>query len=87
MAGGYTFRMSDITPGRLLREARLRAGLTQFEAGLRAGSTQANISTVEMNHRLIGGDMLTRLAEVYGMTSDEVYAVLVLVNKIKKSNS
>lgn len=39
-----------ITPGRLLREARLRHGVSQTQLAARASTTQSAISRIERDH-------------------------------------
>ena len=50
----------------LIREARLRAGLSQSELGTRAGVTQSVISIYEAGRRDPGFDMMTKLITAAG---------------------
>jgi predicted nucleotidyltransferase/DNA-binding XRE family transcriptional regulator len=66
-----TIRYSDdmrleSTAGRLLREARRRAGLSQVELAARAGVTQSVISAYESGHRQPAVPTLAALIEATG---------------------
>lgn len=54
--------------GRLLREARTRAGLSQNELGRRSGVAPTLISAYENGRRTPGGDTLLRLIDASGAT-------------------
>jgi predicted nucleotidyltransferase/DNA-binding XRE family transcriptional regulator len=55
-----------MSAGKLLREARRRAGLTQEELGLRAGVTQSVVSAYESGARQPSVPMLARLVSATG---------------------
>jgi uncharacterized protein len=57
---------SEPTAGRLLREARRRAGLSQTDLAARAGVTQSVISAYESGHRQPAIPTLTALIEATG---------------------
>jgi uncharacterized protein len=57
---------SESTAGRLLREARRRAGLSQTDLAARAGVTQSVISAYESGHRQPAIPTLTALIEATG---------------------
>ena len=57
---------SESTAGRLLREARKRAGLSQTDLAGRAGVTQSVISAYESGHRQPAIPTLTALIEATG---------------------
>jgi predicted nucleotidyltransferase/DNA-binding XRE family transcriptional regulator len=57
---------SESTAGRLLREARQRAGLSQTDLASRAGVTQSVISAYESGHRQPAIPTLTALIEATG---------------------
>jgi predicted nucleotidyltransferase/DNA-binding XRE family transcriptional regulator len=60
----YTFHVSDA--GRMLRDARRAAGLTQAELARRAGLTQSVISAYESGRREPALSTLSRLVEATG---------------------
>ena len=63
----YSGRMRpDSTAGRLLREARQRAGLSQMDLAARAGVTQSVISAYESGHRQPAVPTLAALIEATG---------------------
>jgi predicted nucleotidyltransferase/DNA-binding XRE family transcriptional regulator len=57
---------SEPTAGKLLREARRRAGLSQIDLAARAGVTQSVISAYESGHRQPAIPTLTALIEATG---------------------
>ena len=59
----------DLEPGRLLREARLRHGLSQERLAIRAGTTQSAISRIEQER---GSPTVKTLAELLGLMGDEL---------------
>lgn len=60
------------TIGTILRGARARADLTQEQAADAARSTQTSISLIELDRRVLGHDLLRRLAVAYHMTDEEI---------------
>jgi transcriptional regulator with XRE-family HTH domain len=63
-----------LQPPRLLREARLRAGLTQRELARRAGTSQSVVARIERGQTSPGQATLTRLLDAAGF---EVWVDLV----------
>ena len=59
-----------VTPGSLLRDARLRAGLSQVELGRRAGVTQSVVSAYEAGARQPSLLTLARLVRAAGFDLD-----------------
>lgn len=57
-----------MTPSQLLREARLRAGLTQRELAERADTSQSVVARIETGNTSPTWDTLTRLIEAAGFT-------------------
>jgi transcriptional regulator with XRE-family HTH domain len=57
---------SRLDPARLLRAARVRAGLTQRELARRAGSCQSVVARVETGHTRPASDTLARLLAAAG---------------------
>jgi len=53
-----------------LRQARLKAGLTQEEVARRLGKPQSFVSKCESGERRVDVVELTRLAKLYGKTLD-----------------
>jgi uncharacterized protein len=64
----YTWLVTsdDLTAGRMLREARQRAGMSQVELAARAGVTQSVISAYESGHRQPSVPTLKALIEATG---------------------
>ena len=56
--------------GDRVREARLRAGMTQDEVALRCGLNRVTISQVENGSREIGVTRAARLADALGVSLD-----------------
>jgi len=59
-------RAVSVSSGRLIREARLNAGLSQMELARRAAVAQSVISAYESDRREPGLAMLTKLVEAAG---------------------
>jgi transcriptional regulator with XRE-family HTH domain len=57
---------SDLDPGRLLHEARTRAGLTQRELAQRAGTAQSVVARIEGGQTSPTVDTLVRLLDAAG---------------------
>jgi transcriptional regulator with XRE-family HTH domain len=55
----------DVAVGRRLAEARLRAGLTQAEAGRRLGMAQSRIAKLEIGTRRLLWSEGVQLAQLY----------------------
>lgn len=55
-----------MTPGRLLREARIRHGLSQERLAIRAGTTQSAISRIEQDRVSPTVQTLTELVQLLG---------------------
>ncbi|MGN6275770.1 MAG: helix-turn-helix domain-containing protein [Solirubrobacterales bacterium] len=55
-----------MTPGRLLREARIRHGLSQERLAIRAGTTQSAISRIEKDRVSPTVQTLTELLHLLG---------------------
>ena len=64
----------DLEPGRLLREARLRHGLSQERLAIRAGTTQSAISRIEQER---GSPTVKTLAELLHLMGED----LVLIDR------
>ena len=62
--------MAPRAPGNLIREARLRSGLSQVELGRRAGVTQSVISAYESGARQPSLPILERLVRATGCDLD-----------------
>ncbi|HET7119640.1 MAG TPA: helix-turn-helix domain-containing protein [Solirubrobacterales bacterium] len=58
-----------IEPGRLLREARLRHGLSQERLAIRAGTTQSAISRIEQER---GSPSVKTLAELLHLMGEDL---------------
>ncbi|HEX5983548.1 MAG TPA: helix-turn-helix domain-containing protein [Solirubrobacterales bacterium] len=56
----------DLEPGRLLREARIRHGLSQERLAIRAGTTQSAISRIERERISPTVQTLTELLHLLG---------------------
>lgn len=52
------------------KEARLHAGMTATEVGRRLGVTQATVSNWDAERKIPSIEMLCRLADLYGITTD-----------------
>ena|SRR6185295_8573750 len=59
----------DLKPGRLLREARLRHGLSQERLAIRAGTTQSAISRIEQER---GSPTVRTLAELLHLMGEDL---------------
>lgn len=59
----------DIEPGRLLREARLRHGLSQERLAIRAGTTQSAISRIEQER---GSPTIKTLGGLLNLMGEEL---------------
>ena len=59
----------NIEPGRLLREARIRHGLSQERLAIRAGTTQSAISRIEQER---GSPSVKTLAELLHLMGEEL---------------
>ena len=59
----------SIEPGRLLREARLRHGLSQERLAIRAGTTQSAISRIEQER---GSPTIKTLAELLNLMGEDL---------------
>lgn len=59
-------RYSADSPGRLLRDARLRHGVSQEQLAIRAGTTQSAISRIEKNRVSPTVSTLTELLHLLG---------------------
>lgn len=77
--------MDDLTPGRLLKEARRRRGVSQARLAIRASTTQSAISRIESDRvspsvetlrellHLLGEDLVLETAERdYGIDKTQV---------------
>jgi transcriptional regulator with XRE-family HTH domain len=58
-----------LEPGRLLREARLRHGLSQERLAIRAGTTQSAISRIEQER---GSPTVRTLAELLNLMGEDL---------------
>jgi transcriptional regulator with XRE-family HTH domain len=58
-----------LEPGRLLREARLRHGLSQERLAIRAGTTQSAISRIEQER---GSPTVRTLSELLNLMGEEL---------------
>ncbi|MBS1863599.1 MAG: helix-turn-helix transcriptional regulator [Actinobacteria bacterium] len=65
--------LEDRTPGELLREARIRHGLSQEKLAIRAGTTQSAIARIE--HDKISPSIKTMTALFQAMEEDFVFGV------------
>lgn len=63
-------RVNSYPSGQLIREARLRAGMSQVELGRRAGVTQSVVSAYESGARQPSMPMLERLVRAAGSELD-----------------
>jgi transcriptional regulator with XRE-family HTH domain len=59
----------SLEPGRLLREARTRHGLSQERLAIRAGTTQSAISRIEQER---GSPTVRTLAELLNLMGEEL---------------
>ncbi|HEX6780741.1 MAG TPA: helix-turn-helix domain-containing protein [Solirubrobacterales bacterium] len=59
----------DLKPGRLLREARIRHGLSQERLAIRAGTTQSAISRIEQER---GSPTVRTLAELLRLMGEDL---------------
>src|SRR5215204_6078559 len=59
----------NLEPGRLLREARLRHGLSQERLAIRAGTTQSSISRIEQER---GSPSVRTLAELLHLMGEDL---------------
>jgi transcriptional regulator with XRE-family HTH domain len=59
----------NLEPGRLLREARLRHGLSQERLAIRAGTTQSAISRIEQER---GSPTVKTLAELLRLMGEDL---------------
>lgn len=59
----------ELEPGRLLREARIRHGLSQERLAIRAGTTQSAISRIEQER---GSPTIRTLAELLRMMGEDL---------------
>jgi transcriptional regulator with XRE-family HTH domain len=59
----------DLEPGRLLREARVRHGLSQERLAIRAGTTQSAISRIEQER---GSPTVKTLAELLRLMGEDL---------------
>jgi transcriptional regulator with XRE-family HTH domain len=59
----------ELEPGRLLREARLRHGLSQERLAIRAGTTQSAISRIEQER---GSPTVRTLEELLHLMGEEL---------------
>jgi transcriptional regulator with XRE-family HTH domain len=80
---GYHMRMAKDRPerhtltalasGRLIRDARQLAGLTQAELARRLGTTQSAVSNWERGHDTPRVDTLARILEACGFVADVTF--------------
>lgn len=56
---------------RLVRFRKER-GITQAELSKKLGSTQSLVSKIERGELLLHGELIARLAQIYGVTADEI---------------
>lgn len=59
----------ELEPGRLLREARIRHGLSQERLAIRAGTTQSAISRIEQER---GSPTIKTLAELLRLMGEDL---------------
>lgn len=59
----------ELKPGRLLREARVRHGLSQERLAIRAGTTQSAISRIEQER---GSPTIKTLAELLNLMGEDL---------------
>ena len=64
--------MRDYDFGNFLRELRMRRGLSQFQLGSLVGVTEKAVSKWERDLSCPDVDSLPRLAEIFGITVDEM---------------
>lgn len=62
-----------LEPGRLLREARIRRGLSQERLAIRAGTTQSAISRIEQER---GSPTVRTLAELFRLMGEDLVLTL-----------
>ncbi len=58
--------MDQLTPGQLLKQVRLRRGVSQARLAIRAGTTQSAISRIERDHVSPSVETLRELLHVLG---------------------
>lgn len=69
---------TELPLGGFLREARLNSGLTQKQVALRLDySSSQFVSNWERGLREPACDTLWKLAEIYGVTAEELYDLLL----------
>ena len=61
--------MNELEPGKLLREARIRHGLSQERLAIRAGTTQSAISRIEQER---GSPTVRTLAELLRLMGEDL---------------
>lgn len=71
-AGGRPAKKSRSTLGERLREARIKAGLSQAELAERMGTTQPAIAYWERGAQRLRSDVVARLSEILGLSTDEL---------------
>ena len=59
-----------------LRELRRRAGWSQYQLEAACGISQARISLIENGWRHPKDDEVARLAEIFGVTADELVPIV-----------
>lgn len=77
----YRFRKTIVSPAyraltRLLREARLRTGLTQIEAARRLGCRQTFLSKIERGERRLDVIEFMTICDAYRVDPSEIIASL-----------
>ena len=65
--------LATLAGGRLIREARQLAGLTQDELARRLGTTQSAVSNWERGHDTPRVDTLARILEACGFVADVTF--------------
>ena len=70
--GGRPTKKSRSTLGQRLAEARIRAGLSQAEVAERMGTTQPAIAYWERSAERLRSDVIARLSEILGVSTDEL---------------
>ncbi len=74
---------ADTTLGQRLAHLRKSRGLTQTELAEQLGTSQTIVSDYEHDQRRLHADMIVRVAQILGASTDEVLGTKIL----KKSNN